>query len=46
MAAVREGTQAPAFEGRTSTGGTLSLEDYQGSRHLVLFFYMKDYTPG
>lgn len=46
MAAVSEGARAPAFEGRTSTGGSLSLEDFQGNRHLVLFFYMKDYTPG
>lgn len=46
MAAIREGAKAPAFEGRTSTGGVLTLEDYRGSKCLVLFFYMKDYTPG
>ncbi|MCP5070410.1 MAG: redoxin domain-containing protein [bacterium] len=43
---MSEGAQAPAFEGRTSTGGTLCLADFRGSRHLVLFFYTKDYTPG
>lgn len=46
MTVVSEGSEAPAFEGRTSTGGSLSLEDFRGDRHLVLFFYMKDYTPG
>ncbi len=46
MATLAEGARAPVFEGRTSTGGTLSLDDFVGQQPVVLFFYVKDFTPG
>jgi hypothetical protein len=39
------GEKAPSFEA-SSTQGTLSLSDFQGKKHVVLAFYIKDFTPG
>jgi peroxiredoxin Q/BCP len=39
------GDAAPAFEGTTHDGHTLSLGDFAGS-WLLLYFYPKDDTPG
>lgn len=37
---------APAFSAPNAVGKTVSLEDYQGNKHVVLYFYPKDDTPG
>ena len=42
---VKEGQKAPAFKLQNDEGEWVSLEDYAG-RHLVLYFYPKDDTPG
>ena len=41
----KEGDKAPAFTAQTSGGGKVSLNEFLG-RHVVLFFYPKDDTPG
>lgn len=43
---IRVGERAPSFSGRTASGEVVSLEDFLGSRALVLYFYPKDGTPG
>jgi peroxiredoxin Q/BCP len=42
---LAEGTVAPDFTAPTNGGGTVSLSGLQG-KHVVLFFYPKDNTPG
>ena len=42
---LKEGDQAPAFTASTNGGGTVSLADYRG-KHVILYFYPKDDTPG
>jgi peroxiredoxin Q/BCP len=37
---------APSFELPSQDGTTVSLEDYRGKKHVVLYFYPKDDTPG
>jgi K+-transporting ATPase A subunit len=39
------GDKAPSFEA-PSTQGTMRLSDFQGKKHVVLAFYIKDFTPG
>lgn len=39
------GEKAPLFEA-PSTQGTIRLSDFQGKKHVVLAFYIKDFTPG
>ena len=39
------GEKAPSFEA-PSTQGTVRLSDFQGKKHVVLAFYIKDFTPG
>jgi hypothetical protein len=39
------GEKAPLFEA-PSTRGTVRLSDFQGRKHVVLAFYIKDFTPG
>jgi peroxiredoxin Q/BCP len=43
--AVEEGKKAPAFKLADANGKTVTLADYAG-KHLVLYFYPKDDTPG
>ena len=45
MPLVDEGKKAPAFSLEDQQGKTHRLKDYTG-RHVVLFFYPKDDTPG
>jgi peroxiredoxin Q/BCP len=40
------GAKAPAFKLPTSTGKSISLNDYAGKKNIVLFFYPKADTPG
>ena len=37
--------KAPGFDVTSSDGKRLRLEDYLGSKHVVLYFYPKDDTP-
>ena len=46
MSELKEGSKAPAFTLPASTGGQISLGDYQGKQTIVLYFYPKDMTPG
>jgi len=38
--------QAPDFSGLLADGRQLRLRDYRGRRHVVLYFFPKDFTPG
>ena len=42
---LKEGDSAPPFTGPTNGGGKVSLKEFMG-KHVVLFFYPKDDTPG
>lgn len=42
---VRIGEKAPDFRVRDHRGETVSLSDFKG-KHVVLYFYPKDMTPG
>jgi len=42
---VTEGVKAPNFEAVTDGGGSLKLSSLEG-KHVVLYFYPKDDTPG
>jgi len=41
---LKIGVQAPEFEAQLHTGDIFRLRDIPGNRHLVLFFYPKDFT--
>ena len=43
---VKVGDLAPEFEGPTSNGSKLGLNDFVGKKNVVLYFYPKDDTPG
>jgi len=45
MTPLKIGDTAPDFDLPTDNGGTAKLEDYKG-KHLILYFYPKDNTPG
>ncbi len=42
---LKEGDKAPAFNSATSGGGKISLSELKG-KHVILYFYPKDDTPG
>jgi thioredoxin-dependent peroxiredoxin len=42
---LTEGQPAPDFTGQTDAGDNVSLKDFAG-KHVVLYFYPKDETPG
>jgi peroxiredoxin Q/BCP len=42
---LSEGDPAPKFTAPTNGGGTVSLSDFKG-KHVILYFYPKDDTPG
>ena len=42
---LKSGDPAPRFEGVTTDGRRVSLDDYRGKK-LVMYFYPKDDTPG
>jgi peroxiredoxin Q/BCP len=46
MPEISEGAKAPDFTLPASTGGEVSLGDLRGKKHVVLYFYPKDMTPG
>ena len=45
-AELKAGDKAPSFSAKTYGGKSVKLEDYLGSKNLVLYFYPKDDTPG
>ncbi|MFZ5468320.1 MAG: thioredoxin-dependent thiol peroxidase [Myxococcota bacterium] len=45
MPIPKEGASAPAFSLKDQTGSTHKLSDFKG-KHVVLYFYPKDDTPG
>ena len=42
---LKEGDAAPTFTAATNGDGKVSLREFKG-KHVVLFFYPKDDTPG
>lgn len=46
MASSLIGQQAPNFSLQNQHGETISLSDFTGEKHVVLYFYPKDETPG
>jgi peroxiredoxin Q/BCP len=40
------GTPAPDFTATLDDGTEFHLADYRGKKHVVLYFYPKDFTPG
>lgn len=45
-ATPKAGDPAPKFEGRSTDGKTLKLDDFIGKQAVLLYFYPKDNTPG
>lgn len=45
MTHLKEGDQAPNFEGINQNGETIKLTDFAGKK-VILYFYPKDMTPG
>lgn len=43
---IQVGQAFPALSSTSHTGETIQLEDYQGKKNVVLYFYPKDRTPG
>jgi len=43
---MKIGDPAPDFELESNTGEKVKLSDYLGKKKVVLFFYVKDNTPG
>ena len=44
--ALAIGKKVPSFSLQSTTGETISLSDFAGRNHVVLYFYPKDDTPG
>lgn len=40
------GDQAPDFHGTLADGRQLRLRDFRGRRHVILYFFPRDFTPG
>jgi len=43
---LREGDKAPEFTLPATRGKTISLADFRDTKHVVLYFYPKDFTSG
>jgi|DewCreStandDraft_1066081.scaffolds.fasta_scaffold00308_25 peroxiredoxin Q/BCP len=43
---LKVGDTAPDFEAPSVGGKYLRLRDYRGRRHVVLYFFPRDFTPG
>jgi peroxiredoxin Q/BCP len=43
---LKPGTAAPLFEAKLHTGDLFRLADIRNQRHLVLYFYPRDFTYG
>ena len=44
--AIEEGKAVPDFTLSATGGSNISLSDYRGQQHVVLYFYPRDNTPG
>jgi peroxiredoxin Q/BCP len=44
--ALKVGDKAPQIDLPAGNGKTVSLEDFKNKKHVVLYFYPKDDTPG
>ena len=38
--------RVPDFSGTLADGRELRLRDFLGRRHVILYFFAKDFTPG
>lgn len=45
VAAVEVGDKAPDFNLPSTKGGNLKLSDFAGKKHVILQFYVLDFTP-
>ena len=43
---LKTGTPAPDFTATLDDGSEFSLSAHRGQKHVVLYFYPKDFTPG
>jgi thioredoxin-dependent peroxiredoxin len=43
---IDEGKRAPEFQGTLADGQNLRLRDFRDRRHVILYFFPKDFTPG
>jgi len=43
---IRVGDEAPDFFGELADGTTFRAADFRGKRHLIVYFFPKDFTPG
>jgi thioredoxin-dependent peroxiredoxin len=43
---LSHGDRAPDFSGTLADGKQLRLRDFTGRRHVILYFFPKDFTPG
>jgi len=43
---LARGDRAPEFAGTLADGQQLRLKDFHGRRHVILYFFPKDFTPG
>lgn len=43
---LKPGDRAPDFHARRTTGEEVRLSEFRGKKHVVLFFFPKDFTPG
>ena len=43
---IRVGDQAPEFTATLAGGRRMRLRDFRGRRHVILYFFPKDFTPG
>ena len=46
MTALKIGSAAPPFSAQDQNGNKVSLKDFKGKNHIVLYFYPKAMTPG
>ena len=46
MSMPKPGNLAPAFTLKDQNGDDISLKDFRGEKHVVLYFYPKAMTPG
>jgi peroxiredoxin Q/BCP len=43
---ISVGDSAPDFTGKLGGGGQFRLRDFRSRRHVILYFFPKDFTPG
>ena len=43
---IKAGDAAPSWSGALSADERLRSEDYLGQKHVILYFFPKDFTPG